>query len=106
MGYIPTENDSIILKTTETTIDLDKYITRYQIIKESYLTLPEEKTTPDQETLDKYNNEVGILREDLLYRLKVQAASLYHDLKPIHDAGLLPSRYEDEYNQLESFINT
>lgn len=78
--YIQTGDENIIQKiyTGTTNINLSDFIQRYQDIKQEYL--------------------------DGIARTKVDATILYNDLKPIYDAGWLPSGFTTQYNQLEAFV--
>jgi len=80
-NYSPTENPDVVNKvyTGSTSIDLQGYADEYQRIKEDYLR--------------------GIATA------KADARKLYTDLKPIHDLGLLPSKFNTAYAQLEAFIS-
>lgn len=106
--YFTTDNENIIEKvdTDSVNIDLSSLIDRYLALKSEFQALPEEKITPDQETLDFWNEKIILEKVILEDRIKNEARILYRDVKPIFDAGLLPEKYEDEYLQLENFINT
>ena len=106
MSYEPTPDEDIVKKVTETLIDLSVYIERYKGLKKEYQAIPDLKTTPDQETLDFFNQEREIENQSLEQGIRVSAEVLYNDLTPIVDAGLLPAKYQDEYDELEQFINS
>lgn len=89
-----------------TQIDLQQYIDEFLSIKGEYLAMPKLKLTPDVETLNYYNTEIGNLNESRLAILKTKAIVLYNELQPINDAGLLPAKYITQYNQLVAFINS
>ena len=96
-----------VVKTTETDseLDLSYFINQYTRIKSGIQSLPKVKTSPDQETLDHWNSVVvedGNLQKGILNN---QAKALYEVLKPIYNAGLIPSKYNDEYQQLENYVN-
>jgi len=104
--YTPGQDEDEVIKTIseDQPIDLTAFTTEFIDLKNSLQVLPKSKTVPDQETLDKWNNyiviEVGIEQANLESR----AVLLYNEATAIKDAGLLPAKYEDEYQQLKTFI--
>ena len=106
--YSGTTDPDIVNKgeLTVTEIDLAVYVNRYLTLRNQYLSLPETKSTPDAETLAFYNAVITSQNEVETAWIKEQATELYIDLQPIYEAGLLPAEYEDEYQQLENFINS
>lgn len=106
--YTPGDNEDHVVKTTETDHDLDLtiYIKRFKQIKSGLQAIPGAKTTPDQETLDHWMSTVYVDGQEDKERLDEQSVKLYDEMKPIKDAGLLPSKYDDEYQQLESYVNS
>lgn len=78
--YTATGNPDIINKafTGSTTINIQDYIIDYLRIKDEYIS----------------DN----------IRTKEDATILYNELKPIYDAGLLPAKYNNEFQELENFI--
>lgn len=93
------------LTSDATPVDLAMVIAEYQQLKSIYQTMPAFKDTPDQETLQFYNTDILLQREAVIGSLKAPATALYIKVKAIRDAGLLPAEYEDEYLQLETFVN-
>ena len=79
-NYLETGDPNIIQKvfTGITTINLGGFISRYNEIKTQYL-------------------------EDISVA-KTNASKLYTDLKPIYDAGFLPTGFTTQYLQLETFV--
>lgn len=57
-----------------------------------------------QVELRKYFDVYQSLKRDYL-ELKDRADLLYADLEPINNAGLLPTGYTQQYNQLVNFVN-
>lgn len=57
-----------------------------------------------QIVLREYLSTFSILKNDYL-ELKSKANDLYADLLPIYNAGLLPTGYTTQYNQLVAFVN-
>lgn len=80
--YTQTGDPNIIDKTWTgaTQINIENYVNRYLEIKNDYL--------------------------DGIQRSKDDATKLYNELKPIYDAGWLPTGYTTQYNQLETFVTT
>ena len=101
MTYEATANEDIVKKVDSQDIDLSALVQEYVTLKDEYQSRPQTKSTPDQETLDFYNDFVNTELGDLFSRI----SALFSKIKPIYEAGLLPSKYEDEYLQLESFVN-
>ena len=106
--YTPGDHEDHVIRTDimDHDLDLTLYIQRFKTIKSGLQVIPREKTTPDQETLDHWNSTVYVDGQDAKERLDEDAVNLYNDLKPIKDAGLLPLKYDDEYQQLENYINS
>jgi len=101
MSYTPTTNEDIILNISSKEIDLSTLIQRYQNLKAELQELPSRKDIPDDETLEIYNQWVDGVIENTNSRI----VDLYNRIKPIKDAGLLPSKYDSKYAQLEQYIN-
>lgn len=78
--YYQTGDANVISKvfTGSTQVSISDYVDRYQDIKREYL--------------------------DGIARSKEDAGRLYADLKPIYDAGWLPTGFTTQYNQLEAFV--
>ena len=100
MTYEPTANEDIVNEVTIESIDLSVLIQTYLKLRTAWLNREQPKTVPDQDTLALWNMEV----ENRNAGLEGQINELYYSIKPIHDAGLLPSKYEDEYQQLETLV--
>ena len=105
--YTPGDNEDHVIKTDAVSEDLDltEFIEAFKRIKSALQDIPAIKTTPDQETLDHWLAFVYVPGQDEKATLDVQAVELYNAVKPIKDVGLLPSKYDDEYQQLENYIN-
>ena len=75
--YSGTTDSDVVVKyySGSTQINLREYLDRFQILKDSYL------------------------------QLKSSASELLDELQPIYNAGLLPSGYTTQYNQLDNFVN-
>jgi len=101
MSYEATVNEDIVLDVSSREIDLIVLIQSFTNLKTQLQSLPSQKSTPDAETLVLYNQWV----DDQLRDTNSAISQLYLDVKPIKDAGLLPSKYDDEYTQLENYVN-
>ena len=79
--YTPTGNPDIINKaySATTTVNIRDFIDRYQQIKQDYLNAIDNAKADGQKLLD--------------------------DLQPIYVAGLLPSGFTTQYNQLVAFVS-
>jgi hypothetical protein len=106
--YTPGSDENYVTKITEIEdeIDLSFYVQRFLNIKNRLLNMPETKSSPDQETLDNWNNVVVPEAELDKDGLDNQAKALYEMLQPIKNAGLIPSKYDDDYQQLEDYVNS
>jgi hypothetical protein len=106
--YTPGDNEDHVIKSDLVSEDLDltQFIAAFKQIKAALQEIPDEKTTPDQETLDYWTAVVYIPGQDDKKSLDDKAVELYNEVKPVKDAGLLPSKYDDEYQQLESYVNS
>jgi len=101
-------NEDHIIKTESIDHDLDLtfYIKRFNNIKANLQSIPKKKTVPDQETLDHWTStiyEEGQMNKILLNEKVIR---LYNQIKLIKDVGLLPSKYDEEYQQLETYVNS
>jgi len=101
MDYEATANEDIVRAVNSTDIDLSALVAEYITLRDAWFNRPQTKTVPDQETLIHWNEFIELENADLETNIR----SLYLRLKPIYEAGLLPSKYEDEYQQLETFVN-
>lgn len=106
--YTPgdTEDQVIRSEMESEKLDLTEYIAEFRRIKSALQEVPDIKTMPDQETLDHWLAFVYQPGQDEKAVLDSQAVILYNNVKPIKDAGLLPSKYDDEYQQLENYVNS
>ena len=95
MSYEATAKEDIVREINSKNVDLTVYIQRFLDYKTQLQVLPQIKTVPDTETLELYN----IHAENEQSELNRQIVDLYNDMKPIKDAGLLPSKYDYEYTQ-------
>lgn len=102
--YAQGQNEDKVIKTTEVdkTLDLTDFIRKFVKLKKALQELPVKKTEPDQETLDYW---VSLEHDIPKEALDNEVLALYNKLKPIKDAGLIPPKYDDEYQQLENYIN-
>lgn len=107
-NYSGTTNPDVVNKGVITVeeINLQEYVDKYLALKAQLLALPQLKSTPDAETLAYYNREIAYLIDTTTDNLRRSVEVLYNELKPIQDAGLLPSKYDDEMTQMENFINS
>ena len=107
MGYIPTGDETIVLKETSQTVEINltSMIDEFQSVKTNLLNLSKVKTVADQETLDYWNEYKMLEVEKEKEFLNNRTIDLYNIVKPIHDAGLFPSQYETQYTQLENYVN-
>jgi len=98
-----------VIKTisSDNDIDLTAFINKFKKLKEDLQNTPKIKTAPDEETLE-YWNEFFVHQDAQQIKAFIDSRvkALYGDLKPIKDAGLLPSKYDDEYQQLKNYINS
>lgn len=105
--YTGNSDDSVVTKQVTADIDLDDVIDEYQALKAEYQGLPDlAKTEPDQETLDFWNVAKELERLELVVGIKQRATLLLAVVDPIRDAGLMPTRYETQYQQLLNFVNS
>lgn len=97
-----------VVKTTETDQDLDLtvFIDKFKSLKRQLQEIPDAKTVPDQETLAYWTAFAYQEGQDGKAFLDAQAVELYEEATAIKDAGLLPSKYDDEYQQLETYVNS
>lgn len=106
--YTPGATEDDVIKTTETDQDLDLtvFINKFLGLKGALLDLPKLKTIPDQESMDYWNSIV--YEEGQTYKaiIDADAVELYLEVTAIKNAGLLPSKYDDEYHQLENYVNS
>ena len=106
--YTPGETEDDVIKTTEHDQDLDLTVWKQQFIslKSDLQAIPNAKSTCDQETLDHWMDTVYTDGQEEKVRLDEQAVLMYNEITAIKDAGLLPSKYDDEYQQLEDYVNS
>jgi len=104
--YEETSDDSVVLRIETIDVQLQALVDEYLSLKAEYMNLPDwKKTVPDMDTLYFWNSEQQLLHFDLVHEIKGRAAVLLSRITPIYDAGLLPDRYYDEYDQLINFVN-
>lgn len=104
--YLSTADDGIVVKRDDATIELQQLIDQYISLKQELQNLPDwTKTVPDAETLQFWNTEQEMINSQHVDQIKFAAIDLYGKVKPIYDSGLLPTRFHDEYFQLENYIN-
>ena len=105
--YEENSDDGLVTKIQTSDIELQQLIDQYIALRDEYQALGDVlKTVPDQETLDLWNAIKGAENIQVEDNIKVGAQSLYQQVQPIYNAGLLPTRYHDEYLQLEQFANS
>lgn len=106
--YTPGSNEDHVIKTDSVSEDLDltQFIEAFKRIKAALQEIPSEKVSPDQETLEYWTAMVYVLGQDDKKSLDNQAVELHNEVKPIKDVGLLPSKYDDEYQQLDNYVNS
>lgn len=105
--YFTTDDEDIVQKidTGSENIDLSVLVQEYLDLKTEYQALPEIKDIPDEETLDFWNEIKMIDRAGGEVDIKEKASILLEKIKPIYEAGLLPDKYKDEYQQLINFVS-
>ena len=107
--YKPGIDENHVIKTvsSESELDLTVFIKAFIKLKNDLMNIPQIKTEPDEETLE-YWNEFFVLpeRERIKASIDSKAERLYGYLKAIKEADLLPSKYDNEYKQLENYINS
>jgi hypothetical protein len=106
--YTPGTTEDDVIKTTaaQQNIDLTVFIAKFVDLKEALQALPKIKTEPDQETLDFWLAFAYQEGQDVKDGLDAQAVELYNEVTAIKNADLLPSKYDDEYQQLENYVNS
>lgn len=106
--YSPGTNEDHVIKTESVGHDLDLtiYIQSFKRIKSTLQSIPQAKQKPDQETLNHWNATMYEEGQERKILLDEQAVQLYNDVKPIKDAGLLPLKYNNEYQQLKNYIKS
>lgn len=104
--YISSGSEEIIIKQTSSEINLTPLVQEYLFLKSSLQNLPSIKDTPDQETLDYWNSVHSSIFETEKRNLDSQIIDLYNKIKPIYDAGLFPSKWNTQYQQLENYVNS
>jgi DNA-binding transcriptional MerR regulator len=106
--YTPGDNEDHVIKTLSTDQDLDLtvFIDKFKSLERQLKDIPKVKTEPDQETLDHWIATAYVEGQDQKTTLDTQAVELYNEATAIKDAGLLPSKYDDEYQQLEDYVNS
>ena len=98
-----TESDDIVRKTYSQgiTIDLTKYQTEFDEIKERVDNTPQEKTEPDQETLQYYNDNIAKEITDEKERLK----NNIDVLQELKDNGNLPGKWDSLLSDMKTYYN-
>lgn len=106
--YTAGETEDDIIKTTENDQDIDLTVWKQQFLylKGALQDIPNSKSTCDQETLDHWMQSVYVEGQEEKVRLDEQAVLMYEEITAIKNAGLLPSKYDDEYQQLEDYVNS
>lgn len=103
--YLPGETEDDVIKVDSKDLDLTVFIEMYQQLELELKALEQHKDTPDQETLDYWNQSVDDRNAGNQASIDERAVFLYEAITPIKDAGLLPSKYDDEYNKLQNYVN-
>jgi len=98
-----TESDDIVRKTYSQgiTIDLTKYQTNFDEIKERVDNTPQKKTEPDQETLQYYNDNIA--RE--ITKEKERLQRNINILQELKDNGNLPSKWDSLLSDMKTYYN-
>jgi len=106
--YSPGETEDDVIKTTDISQDLDLTVWKQQFtyLKNALQAIPNSKSTCDQETLDHWMNTVYVEGQEDKIRFDEEAVLMYEEITAIKNAGLLPSKYDDEYQQLEDYVNS
>lgn len=106
--YTPGATEDDVIKTTEASqdIDLTVFIEKFQSLKNALQNLPKLKTVPDQESMSYWNDVIYEEGQTHKVFIDAEAVELYNEATAIKDAGLLPSKYDDEYSQLEDYVNS
>jgi hypothetical protein len=106
MDYTQLTDDLIQQTDTKvSTIDLVSTIDALKDIRTSLLALPVQKTEPDQETLNVYNEWVIDQRANA-QPLIDQAKAILRVLKAVYDAGELPSKYVQPLITFNNFVDS
>jgi hypothetical protein len=105
--YTPGDNEDHVIKTitADQDLDLTVFIAKFKELESALKSLPKLKTTPDNETMEHWNETVYVDGQTDKDNLDSQAVELYNEATAIKNAGLLPSKYDDEYQQLENYVN-
>jgi len=105
--YKPGINKDCVVKTesVDQNLDLTVFIEEFKALKKELEELPVKKKDPDKETLDYWNERVCNDGQNRKLLIDDRAIQLYDEIKFIKNARLLPSKYDDEYKQLENYIN-
>lgn len=103
--YIAGETEDDVIKKVSNDIDLSVFINEFIEVRQGILNLEQHKETPDQETLDFWNMASDDRNAEEKARLDNKAEYLYLVITPIRDAGLLPGKYEDKYQQLKNYVD-
>jgi hypothetical protein len=106
--YTPGDNEDHVIKTTsyDQNLDLTVFIEKFTSLKSQLQALPKAKTVPDQETLDHWMGTVYIEGQDQKVHLDGEVVELHNEATAIKNTGLLPAKYNDEYQQLEDYVNS
>ena len=101
--YTPTADPNEVDKTTTDTTRLiiSTGVDKYLELEQRWIDRIKDKTVPDQETLDYWNESFVETEEEII---RAEALALYNELWPIYEAGLLPPQYEDELFRLKDFL--
>jgi hypothetical protein len=105
--YTPGQNADEVIKVTEGNqiLDLTVFITKFVRLRNALQNLPKAKTVPDQETLVHWMATEYQMGQDDKVVMDMEVKELYNELTAIKNAGLLPSKYDDNYQQLENYVN-
>ena len=105
--YTPGATEDQVIRTTSVDQDLDLTVLmkKFTSLKGHLQGLPVLKTVPDQESIEHWNETVYIEGQERKVTINQQAVILYNEATAIKNAGLLPSKYDDEYQQLEDYTN-
>lgn len=105
--YTQGQNEDVVIKTTETdkTLDLTVFIRKFVQLRNALQALPARKTVPDIDSMRHWNESVYVEGQEQKINIDVEVVELYNEITAIKDAGFLPSKYDDDYQQLETYVN-
>ena len=104
--YIQTSDPDVLIEREDREVLISDLVAEYVSIRDSVVALDmNQKATPDQETLDFWNEQKAAEDYGNSATLRARAGALFLRVKAVRDAGLLPAQYEDEYQIMVNFLN-